>query len=42
MLDIANTEAARWNRRHDPSEGYAQVLRQVLAHMGVKDADLGN
>lgn len=34
--------AARWSRRHDPSKGYAQVLRQVLAHMGVRDADLGN
>lgn len=32
--------AARWSRRHDPSEGYAQVLREVLVHMGVKDADL--
>lgn len=34
--------AARWSRHHDPSEGYEQVLRQVLAHMGVKDANLGN
>jgi hypothetical protein len=35
-------EAARWSRRHDPSEGYEQVLREVLAHMGVRDADLGD
>lgn len=35
-------EAARWSRRHDPSEGYEQVLRKVLAHMGVRDADLGD
>jgi hypothetical protein len=34
--------AARWSRSHDPSEGYAQVLRAVLAHMGVKDVDLGS
>ena len=35
-------EAARWSRRHDPSAGYEQVLREVLAHMGVRDADLGD
>lgn len=34
--------AARWSRSHDPSEGYAQVLRDVLTHMGVRDADLGD
>jgi hypothetical protein len=28
------------SRGHDPSEGYEQVLREVLAHLGVKDADL--
>lgn len=33
--------AARWSRYHDPSEGYAQVLRDVLAHLGVRDADIG-
>jgi hypothetical protein len=33
--------AARWSRSHDPSEGYAQVLGEVLAHMGVRDVDLG-
>jgi Nucleotidyltransferase of unknown function (DUF6036) len=33
--------AARWSRLHDPSEGYERVLREVLAHMGVRDADLG-
>jgi hypothetical protein len=35
-------KAARWSRSHDPSEGYEQVLREVLAHMGVRDADLGS
>lgn len=34
--------AARWSRSHDPSEGYAQVLGEVLAHMGVTDVDLGS
>lgn len=34
--------AARWTRSHDPSEGYERVLREVLAHLGVKDADLGD
>lgn len=34
--------AARWSRSHDPSEGYAQILGEVLAHMGVKDVDLGS
>lgn len=32
--------AARWSRRHDPSEGYEQVLREILVHMGVRDVDL--
>lgn len=32
--------AARWSRSHDPSQGYAQVLREVLTHMGVRDANL--
>lgn len=32
--------AARWSRRHDPSKGYEQVLREVLAHMGVRDVVL--
>lgn len=35
-------KAARCSRSHDPSEGYKQVLGEVLAHMGVRDADLGN
>jgi hypothetical protein len=35
-------KAARWSRSHDPSEGYEQILREVLTHMGVRDADLGN
>ena len=35
-------KAARWSRSHDPSEGYEQVLREVLTHMGVSDADLGD
>jgi hypothetical protein len=34
--------AARWSRSHDPSEGYAQVLGEVLAHLGVKDVDFGS
>lgn len=34
--------AARWSRLHDPSAGYERVLRKVLAHMGVRDADLGD
>jgi hypothetical protein len=34
--------AARWSRSHDPSEGYAQILGEVLAHMGVRDVDLGS
>lgn len=34
--------AARWSRLHDPSESYAQVLGEVLAHMGVRDADLSH
>lgn len=32
--------AARWSCSHDPSEGYEQVLREVLAHLGVEDVDL--
>lgn len=32
--------AARWSRSHDPSAGYAHVLRQVLSHLGVDDVDL--
>ncbi len=34
--------AARWSRLHDPPEGYAQVLREVLAHLGVRNADLSH
>ena len=30
--------AARWARTHDPSEGFAGVLEQVLSHLGVEDA----
>jgi hypothetical protein len=33
--------AAHWSRSHDPSEGYAQMLRDVLTHLGVDDVDLG-
>lgn len=33
--------AARWSRSHDPSEGHAQMLRDVLTHLGVDDVDLG-
>jgi hypothetical protein len=32
--------AARWSRLHDPSEGYAQILREVPSHLGVDDVDL--
>lgn len=32
--------AARWSRLHDPPEGYRQVLREVLSHLGVDDVDL--
>jgi hypothetical protein len=32
--------AARWSRSQDPSEGYAQVLREVLSHLGVDDVGL--
>jgi hypothetical protein len=34
--------AARWSRSHDSSEGYAQILRGVLTHLGVDDVDLGH
>ncbi|MBS1844437.1 MAG: hypothetical protein JST53_08485 [Actinobacteria bacterium] len=34
--------AARWSRQHDPSEGYAQILGEVLSHLGVDDVDLGD
>jgi hypothetical protein len=34
--------AAHWSRSHDPSEGYAQMLRDVLTHLGVDDVDLGS
>jgi hypothetical protein len=33
--------AARWSTSHDPSEGYARVLRNVLTDFGVDDVDLG-
>jgi hypothetical protein len=33
--------AAHWSRSHDSSEGYAQMLRDVLTHLGVDDVDLG-
>jgi hypothetical protein len=33
--------AARWSTSHDPSEGYAQMLRDVLTQLGVDDVDLG-
>jgi hypothetical protein len=34
--------AARWSTSHDPSAGYAEMLRKVLTHMGVKNVDLRN
>lgn len=33
--------AAAWSRLHDPSPGFAQLLRGVLQHLGVEDDDLG-
>lgn len=30
-------EAARWSMTHDESEGYRQVLKDLLNHMGYKD-----
>lgn len=42
-LEPTETEliaAARWSRTHDPSEGYAQVLRGALASLGVENVDL--
>src|SRR5690349_3284236 len=32
--------AAAWSRSHDPSEGYARVLRDALTHLGVERDDL--
>jgi hypothetical protein len=32
--------AARWSRTHDPSPGFEGVLRRVLSHYGVDDADI--
>lgn len=29
--------AARWSRQHDPSEGFALVLEQLLSYLGVSD-----
>jgi Nucleotidyltransferase of unknown function (DUF6036) len=34
--------AARWSRSHDPSEGYAEMLRDVLTHLGVENVYLGH
>lgn len=34
-------QAARWTRRHDPSEGFREMLEEALRHLGVEDADLG-
>lgn len=33
-------QAASWARRHDPSEGFEQILREALSHLGVGDVDL--
>jgi hypothetical protein len=43
MLEPTTDElmvAARWARTHDPSEAFLSVLEEVLAHFGVRDADL--
>jgi Nucleotidyltransferase of unknown function (DUF6036) len=29
-------QAARWSETHDPSDGYREILLQVLAHLGVE------
>ncbi len=34
--------AADWSRSHDPSEGYAQMLQDVLTHLGVKGVGRGS
>lgn len=31
--------AAAWCRSHDPSPGFAEMLRDVLQHLGAEDAD---
>ena len=33
--------AARWTRTHDPSEGHREILSAALAHLGLRDVDLG-
>lgn len=33
--------AARWTQTHDPSAGHLEILLEVLAYLGVADADLG-
>lgn len=33
-------DAAHWSRSHDPSEGYLNVLKRVLAHFGVDSGNL--
>jgi hypothetical protein len=33
-------QAAHWARTHDPSDGFEQILRAALSHLGVGDADL--
>lgn len=30
-------QAARWSMTHDVSEGYRQILKELLSHMGYKD-----
>jgi hypothetical protein len=34
--------ATRWSRLHDPSEGHAQILGEVLSHLGLDDVNLGD
>lgn len=33
--------AARWARTHDPSDGFRSMLSQVLAHLGVRNDEIG-
>lgn len=35
-------QAARWTRRHDPSEGFLWALTEALGYFGVRDVDLGD
>jgi Nucleotidyltransferase of unknown function (DUF6036) len=34
--------AARWSRKHDPSDGFLSALTEALRYFGVEDADIAN